>query len=64
MTVSITAQASPIKTELIPKTAAESMGQTALDSFLRFKVYLRKHPDEERRFQARVAEVKKRCGLQ
>jgi hypothetical protein len=49
-----------IKPELIPATVAESIGQAALDGFLRFKQHLQQHPEEARRFEERVAEVKER----
>lgn len=61
MSASVSNQAT-INPEFIPATVAESTGQAALDGFLRFKQYLQKHPDEERAFQARVAEVRKRYG--
>lgn len=52
-----------IRPELIPDTIADSIGQVALDGFKRYKRYLREHPEEERAFQARVAEVRERYGL-
>lgn len=54
---------STVKTELIPDTIADGIGQVALDGFKRYKAYLREHPAEERAFQARVAEVRERYGL-
>lgn len=56
------ANQTPVSPEFIPTTVAEETGQVALDAFLRFKHYLQKHPDEERAFQAKVAEVRKRYG--
>ena len=61
-TTDITLEHAPVSPEFIPTTVAEETGQVALDAFLRYKHYLQKHPDKEREFQARVAEVRKRYG--
>ena len=51
---------SPIRLELIPDHVRLRLAEVALDGYLAYERYLKKHPDEARRFDERVAEVRRR----
>lgn len=51
---------SPIRLELIPNHVRLRLAEVALDGYLAYERYLKKHPEEARRFDERVAEVRRR----
>lgn len=51
---------SPIRLELIPDHVRLRLAEVALDGYLAYERYLKKHPEEARRFDERVAEVRRR----
>ena len=51
---------SPIQLELIPDHVRLRLAEVALDGYLAYERYLKKHPEEARRFDERVAEVRRR----
>lgn len=52
-----------IRVDLIPKSVGETIGQVALDGFLKYKRYMEAHPEEKRAFLAKTVEVKKHYGI-
>ena len=51
-----------IHPEQIPEHVSTDILEVTLRSYLAFEQYLKSHPEEAQRFEARVAEVKRRYG--
>lgn len=49
-----------VKPELIPAHVREDICEVVLNGYLAFERYLTQHPEEARRFEERVAEVRMR----
>lgn len=49
-----------IQHELIPDHVREDVCEVVFNGYMAFERYLTKHPEEARRFEERVAEVRKR----